>query len=96
MELDDCSAAAEETLERKVLEALKQCEYRNEAPLAAAVEISRLVSAEMEFPSAVLGEAMVSHLSSDFGRPFLWKVLHHALACRVVSSLHVLCLLAPR
>ncbi|KAI4324560.1 hypothetical protein MLD38_030039 [Melastoma candidum] len=99
MEPDDCSVpvvAGGEIFERKVLEALKLCEGRNEAPLSTAVGISRLLSDEVEFPSAELGEAMVSHLSADFGRPFVWKVLHHAIACRLVSSLHVLCLLAPR
>ncbi|PKI41004.1 hypothetical protein CRG98_038532 [Punica granatum] len=83
--------------ERSVMETLKRCEDRRDAPLVWAVEVAKCVgAADMELPSPELGQVLVSRLCSNFGNPFLWKFLDQALASRLVSSFHVLALLSPR
>ncbi|KAI6698742.1 hypothetical protein NL676_018861 [Syzygium grande] len=89
------AAAAE--FERLVSEATKRCRARGEAPAAWSAEVaSCAVARGLELPSAELGQVLVSHLSANFGEPSLWKLLDHAMASRLISSLHALCLLTPR
>ncbi|KAK3444706.1 hypothetical protein EUGRSUZ_A00858 [Eucalyptus grandis] len=83
--------------ERLVSEAMEQCRARGEAPAVWSAEVAKcVVSRGLELPSAELGQVLVSHLSSNFGEPSLWKFLDYAMASRLISSLHVLCLLTPR
>ncbi|KAI6698743.1 hypothetical protein NL676_018862 [Syzygium grande] len=83
--------------ERLVSEAAKWCPARGEAPAAWSAEVaSCAVARGLELPSAELGQVLVSHLSSNFGEPSLWKLLDHAMASRLISAIHALCLLTPR
>ncbi|XP_010044349.2 mediator of RNA polymerase II transcription subunit 33A isoform X2 [Eucalyptus grandis] len=93
----DGGGAEAAEVEGLVSEAMKRCQARGEAPAAWSAEVARcVVSRGLELPSAELGQAVVARLSSGFGEPSLWKFLDHAMASRLISSLHALCLLTPR
>ncbi|XP_048141883.1 mediator of RNA polymerase II transcription subunit 33A-like isoform X2 [Rhodamnia argentea] len=92
-----CGGGGPAEFERLVSEAMKRCRARGEAPAVWSAEVANcVVSRGLELPSAELGQFLVSRLSSNFGEPSLWKFLDHAMASRLISSLHALCLLTPR
>ncbi|KAF7852282.1 hypothetical protein BT93_L4576 [Corymbia citriodora subsp. variegata] len=75
---------------------MKRCHARGEALAVWSAEVTKcVVSRGLKLPSAELGQVVVSHLSSNFGEPSLWKFLDHAMASRLISSLHALSLLTP-
>lgn len=91
---DDGSAVG---LGQTVLQTMKCCQERNDPPLVWAVEVAKCVGSRgIGLPSPELGQILVSHLCSNLNVPALWKFLNQALSSRLVSSLHVLSLLAPR
>ncbi|KAK1264930.1 Mediator of RNA polymerase II transcription subunit 33A [Acorus gramineus] len=87
-----------ELLERRVLEAAKAAEERNDPPSAWAVEASRFAreSGAGGVPNLEMGRALVAGLCFSNNTPSFWKYLEQALASRLLCPLHVLSLLTPR
>ncbi|XP_050235406.1 mediator of RNA polymerase II transcription subunit 33A-like [Mercurialis annua] len=84
-------------VEDKILETIKNCQQRQEAPLVMAMEVAKcLLSLGIKLPSFELGQVLVSHICFQNNHPSLWKFLQQALSSRLVSSLHVLSLLSAR
>lgn len=84
-------------IETKVVETLKYCQQREEAPFVWAMEVGKcLKSLGVGFPSPELGDAVVRYICFHNNQPSLWKFLQQALSSRLLSPLHVLSLLASR
>ncbi|KAJ4832513.1 hypothetical protein Tsubulata_000069 [Turnera subulata] len=84
-------------VETRVMETVKYCQQRQEAPLVWAMEVGKcLRSLGVGVPSPELGDAVVPHLCFHNNHPSLWKFLQQALSSRLLSRLHVLPLLSSR
>ncbi|KAF2306577.1 hypothetical protein GH714_019550 [Hevea brasiliensis] len=84
-------------MEETILETIKTCQQRQEAPLLWAMEVGKcLVSLGMRLPSPELGHVLVPYLCFDNNHPSLWKFLQQALSSRLLYPIHILSLLSAR
>lgn len=84
-------------MEETILETIKICHHRQEAPLPWAMEVGKcILSLGMSLPSPELGHVLVSYICFHNNHPSLWKFLQQALSSRLLSPIHVLSLLSAR
>ncbi|KAJ9185518.1 hypothetical protein P3X46_005145 [Hevea brasiliensis] len=84
-------------MEETILETIKTCQQRQEAPLLWAMEVGKcLVSLGMRLPSPELGHVLVPYLCFNNNHPSLWKFLQQALSSRLLYPIHILSLLSAR